>query len=63
MTILNYGNMRCSRAVSKHTKLNYTQAWKMCERLGYSTNSLKNIQDLTKFLQDFQNLRKKRKSV
>ena len=59
MTILDYGNMRCSRAVSKHTKLNYTQAWKMCKRLGYSTDSLKNIQDLTKFLQDFQTLTQK----
>jgi len=59
MNIENYGNIRCNRAVSRHTKLNYTQAWKMCERLGYSTESLKNIQYLTTFLREFRNLRQK----
>ena len=54
-----YSKMRSNRKLSKHTQRNYMQAWKMCERLGYSTDDLKNDKFLVAFLKGFHSLKQK----
>ena len=54
-----YSKMRSNRKLSKHTQRNYMQAWKMCERLGYSTDDLKNDKFLVAFLKSFHSLKQK----